>query len=1253
MDNNSAVNNNSNNNSDNAVNPSDSHVPVSAIPPSPLFDGNVFMEGAEQNEEPTGRQSSFRPFPENIGSVTPSNTATGKQSPLFDRSVLVEGFTANTAPDAANKDATNKDRADDKAVEEVQIDLQAVNAAGSNTKSNSTVIDVDKIEVQQVKPPLIIDVSNVVDEDDDDEFNSLPYEGYQVKTAADYVQARPYIVSPPDAPIHTIPAAPAGSGIDRRVTHMPALVMGALCVLGFIICLSLGLSRDASCGMSICDKEDRSSTVQEYGFELFPLTAPLPAVLACLSGAFLCGAVLCFVLRLVATSSANSIPEAPLQTLFAHIRQALQSLVQTSALAVCAGLIVPLFLVVGITVRWTTAVAFLLGTLPGIAAVFLSLSVSTRVIQRTAFIAAEQTSKPVLSAFALLSRGAAVVPLASHTFAYAALVVTYLLLRDVNALVGFVFGGAALALGLHVVAGTYAAASNNSRQVSWYHTDDARSPQATVPSAGALAAGIGAYVSESCMLFAVPVVAATVLSTTLPYFENNPYAMCVFNHLAIDQACFVYTDKGGKQSFAVSLCRYNDFFTKYPTLTSRQATPIFIILPFVLGLQVLLSMVVSAIAGLRKPRDARGRLGIDVRSQVTLRLLRPFFKVISIDQMVRLVLATVMYLIIVIVTVGPGSEFARANSTAVERYALPASRGSSVLTHDLCRITANENDGLPPNLYPTLNLISGEQYRPLNSFGTKMPRPSRIAWFIFGCLEVGLLCGFFMSFVAAYQSSAFTESAKWARILATDEIDGEVSLSTGGGAIGGAINGLILAAGLCFCHQLFDAYGVALGAIGIMSSLGPSAMLCAIGQMSKDVRRVCTAVGVNLQGRRRAALLAAAGETTSAWGKGGITATATMGALALLWVLAVQAGIASSAVKVAGGPSATEPPTRHVTNVESVNLDDMNTLGAMFLGAILPMILGAGVAAASAASATACGTAVRREMLRRGAWEASAEGPYQPCHSTTLRVALVGSVAPALFALLITCSGMWFGTSEWISMVIGCTTAGIVLTFVTSIVGRRLHAVSLLLNVNADMVEGNEEVESEDVRFRNRMIRFDRFTNRGVGKIFEDYYYGQHNAGAVGSTMPLTMASRDYAGDDQQHVQAGGGYDGGFWKWDEVGEEWISGCIRVFVIFVVVAAVVSCQTNAVKQTRWWLAIVMVVVWTAVFCLGRVTTSWLIGKVEGDAVFKVEENSARVNVDAASPFVQQGPCVDLDKADAESLLRRAGSKNAEDLGPIIM
>lgn len=52
-------------------------------------------------------------------------------------------------------------------------------------------------------------------------------------------------------------------------------------------------------------------------------------------------------------------------------------------------------------------------------------------------------------------------------------------------------------------------------------------------------------------------------------------------------------------------------------------------------------------------------------------------------------------------------------------------------------------------------------------------------------------------------------------------------------------------------------------------------------------------------------------------------------------------------------------------------------------------------------------------------------------------------------------SGLCFSISEWIGMLIGCTTSGFVLTFVMSIVDRPLHAASLLLNVNDDVVEGS------------------------------------------------------------------------------------------------------------------------------------------------------------------------------------------------------
>lgn len=90
-----------------------------------------------------------------------------------------------------------------------------------------------------------------------------------------------------------------------------------------------------------------------------------------------------------------------------------------------------------------------------------------------------------------------------------------------------------------------------------------------------------------------------------------------------------------------------------------------------------------------------------------------------------------------------------------------------------------------------------------------------------------------------------------------------------------------------------------------------------------------------------------------------------------------------------------------------------------------------------------------------------------------------------------------------------------------------------------------------------------------------------------------------------------------------------------------------------RASQVFSRLVMVVVWTAAFGLERVLTSCLISMVKGDAVFKLEENSPRVNMDAAIPFAQQGPSVDLNGTDGKSLLRRAGSKNVEDLRPVIM
>lgn len=223
-----------------------------------------------------------------------------------------------------------------------------------------------------------------------------------------------------------------------------------------------------------------------------------------------------------------------------------------------------------------------------------------------------------------------------------------------------------------------------------------------------------------------------------------------------------------------------------------------------------------------------------------------------------------------------------------------------------------------------------------------------------------------MSFVSSYQSSVLTENARLARIRTTDKIHREVSLSAAGGRISCAINGLILGATFCICHLQFDGYGVALGAIIVLSSLQSSAMLCTIGQMSKYVRVIYVAVGVTLQGRRRAALLGAAREMTSAWGERWEHRNSNHGCVGVALDFDHAKDIAPGSDQIAG-LSVTQSPIDHVTDDFSFDLEDL----------MLPMVLGVGIAAASAASVIKCGTAIRREILHHSTWESIGEDTTQ------------------------------------------------------------------------------------------------------------------------------------------------------------------------------------------------------------------------------------------------------------------------------------
>lgn len=67
------------------------------------------------------------------------------------------------------------------------------------------------------------------------------------------------------------------------------------------------------------------------------------------------------------------------------------------------------------------------------------------------------------------------------------------------------------------------------------------------------------FTSIFCAIFGTAVIVTAVKGSSSPFFWENSYAMCIFNHLILDKNCVSFNSENSKESFSASLCRLNDF----------------------------------------------------------------------------------------------------------------------------------------------------------------------------------------------------------------------------------------------------------------------------------------------------------------------------------------------------------------------------------------------------------------------------------------------------------------------------------------------------------------------------------------------------------------------------------------------------------------------------------------------------------------------------------------------------------------------
>jgi inorganic pyrophosphatase len=194
-----------------------------------------------------------------------------------------------------------------------------------------------------------------------------------------------------------------------------------------------------------------------------------------------------------------------------------------------------------------------------------------------------------------------------------------------------------------------------------------------------------------------------------------------------------------------------------------------------------------------------------------------------------------------------------------------------------------------------------------------------VEWHLYGCMVIGLCCGELIGLATEYCTSY-----EYAPTLSIAEA----------GATGSAtviIQGLGIGMLSCFppvilvvvaivaCDTLAGGYGIAVAAVGMLSTLGVTLATDAYGPVADNAGGIAEMAGLPENVREITDKLDALGNTTAATGKGFAIGSAVLTALSLLASFKAQAGLTDN----------------------STDLADPIVLGGILIGAVLPFVFAA------------------------------------------------------------------------------------------------------------------------------------------------------------------------------------------------------------------------------------------------------------------------------------------------------------------------